>query len=580
MTEDISSGKKATAPFLEDGSLDVSLIIPAYNAADTLRRAVEVSIEQLSTITQSYEVLIAEDGSEDCTAQLAEELSQLHECVVHLHSDERLGRGTALTRAIRAARGDVVMYMDVDLATDPSHIPQLVKSVQKGCDVATGSRLIEKSRADRPAGRLVPSVVFNTMVRWLLASGVHDHQCGFKAFKRESIHQILGEVRDTHWFWDTEVLVRAQQKGMSVCEHPVRWEQGEHTKVKLTHDVPYMGISILRLLWQTRLSGRFGLKQRLALSAVLLALIFFVMLMSVDAQAVVHTLFSAAIPVLVLASVLYASSYLVRGARYCGVLSSVGVRLDLLFLSEVVYISQLANLVLPMRLGDISRIYVLKKTKNVSLPDGFSSVAIERIYDVLAIGFVGVLALLAVSTAHQWMVYLTGAAIGMCAVLVLTLYLLTHSSTLSETLTQRLLPSRKLRESALKVLADVSRSSTSPKTFVMLTLLSLAIWAFDIATCVLVLDALGMSAGIGLVALAVAIANIVKVVPFTPGGIGQYEAALAAVLVLGGFSPVLCVSCAILDHLIKNAVTLVVGGVVFLRYNLRWSELTSMESAA
>ncbi|MHC1588552.1 MAG: flippase-like domain-containing protein [Methermicoccaceae archaeon] len=558
-------------------ALDVSLIIPAYNAVDTLRRTVEVAIDQLSSITDSYEVIVAEDGSTDGTAELAEELSRACESVVHLHSDERLGRGRALTRAIERAHGDVVMYMDVDMATHPSHIPQLVESIRNGCDVATGSRLMQESKAERPPTRLAASIVFNTMVRWLLASKVHDHQCGFKAFRRESMLSLLPDVQDSHWFWDTEVLVRAQQRGMRVCEHPVRWEQGENTKVRLTHDVPYMAISIMRLFWQTRLSRSFGLKHRLALSLVLLALIFFLMLRSVDALAVAHTLLSAHLPMLALASVLYASSYLVRGARYSRVLSSVGVRLSVLFLSEVVYISQLANLVLPMRLGDISRMYVLKKTKSVSLPDGFSSVAIERIYDVLAIGLIAVLALLGVSTAHEWMVYLSIAALGISFAFVLILYALAHSRTLSERLAHGL---PLLTEPVLKIVADVSRSSTTPTTFASLMLFSLAIWLFDIATCVLVLMGLGVSASLWLVALAVAIANIVKVVPFTPGGIGQYEVALAAVLVLGGFSPVLCVSAAILDHLMKNVITLVVGGVVFLRYNLKWSEFTSMESTA
>lgn len=69
-------------------------------------------------------------------------------------------------------------------------------------------------------------------------------------------------------------------------------------------------------------------------------------------------------------------------------------------------------------------------------------------------------------------------------------------------------------------------------------------------------------------------------VPLTPGGIGQYEAALAAVLALGGFPLVVCISGAILDHLIKNVITLLVGGTVFTRYNLRWKELAALGDAA
>jgi len=308
-----------------------------------------------------------------------------------------------------------------------------------------------------------------------------------------------------------------------------------------------------------------------------MALIFFAMLSSVDATAVASAIGSASVGVLALASLLYASSYLVRGVRYSRILSSVGVRLGTLFLSEVVYISQLANLVLPMRLGDLTRMYVLKRIRGVSLPDGFSSVAIERIYDVMALGVVAVLGLLSVSTAHGWMIYLTLIALGLCVAVLGLLHALSHSR-LAERLAGALL--FRHRGAALKVLDDVARTSTHPTTLARLLLLSLGIWAFDVATCALVLLSLGVGAGIGLVALAVAMANIVKVVPLTSGGIGQYEAALAAVLALGGFPLVVCISGAILDHLLKNAITLLVGGAVFTRYNLRWKELAALRDAA
>jgi len=78
---------------------------------------------------------------------------------------------------------------------------------------------------------------------------VHDHQCGFKAFRRERLLSLLPEVRDTHWFWDTEVLVRAQRKGYSIKEFPVRWREGQGTTVR-RKDVYQMGSAVLKLWWQ------------------------------------------------------------------------------------------------------------------------------------------------------------------------------------------------------------------------------------------------------------------------------------------------------------------------------------------
>jgi hypothetical protein len=78
---------------------------------------------------------------------------------------------------------------------------------------------------------------------------VHDHQCGFKAFRREKIVSLIPGVLDTHWFWDTEVLVRGQRAGMRICEFPVRWQEGKGTTVRRS-DVWKMGKAVFRLWWQ------------------------------------------------------------------------------------------------------------------------------------------------------------------------------------------------------------------------------------------------------------------------------------------------------------------------------------------
>ncbi len=166
-----------------------------------------------------------------------------------VHSDERQGRGRALTRVIRASRADIVCYYDVDLATDMSHLAELIQSIRDGYDLATGSRLLHESRVMRSGKREIPSRVYNGMVRLILGSRLQDHQCGFKSFRREQVLPVLDSVRATHWFWDTEVLVRAQKRGLRVREFPVRWQEGKGTTVRLK-DVFSMGKAIFDLWWQ------------------------------------------------------------------------------------------------------------------------------------------------------------------------------------------------------------------------------------------------------------------------------------------------------------------------------------------
>ncbi|MDD5144120.1 dolichyl-phosphate beta-glucosyltransferase [Methanoregula sp.] len=232
---------------------EVTAIIPVYNDRDSLERALPVSIRILSGISPSFEILVAEDGSSDGSAAIVEEFGRTDPRVRLLHSDARQGRGKALNRAIQEARGSIVCYFDVDLATDMQHLPELIGAIRDGYDMATGSRLMPDSDIIRTGGREIASRSYNFLVRLFLSSTVFDHQCGFKAFNRERILPILSTVRDTHWFWDTELLVRGQRKGCRVKEFAVRWRAGKGTTVK-AKDIFTMGRSILRLWWQIHVS--------------------------------------------------------------------------------------------------------------------------------------------------------------------------------------------------------------------------------------------------------------------------------------------------------------------------------------
>lgn len=230
-------------------SPNLSAVIPVYNDRESLEAAIPLSIEILETIDPEFELIIAEDGSTDGSANLVKEWETRDPKVRLLHSDERLGRGLALTRAFHSAKGGIVCYYDVDMATDISHLPELIGAIRNGFDVATGSRLLPESRIVRSGNREIASRGYNFLIRTFLHSAIYDHQCGFKAFQRDRILPLLSSVRDTHWFWDTEVLVRGQRAGYRIREFPVRWREGRGTTVR-KNDVLTMGRSILRLWWQ------------------------------------------------------------------------------------------------------------------------------------------------------------------------------------------------------------------------------------------------------------------------------------------------------------------------------------------
>jgi glycosyltransferase AglD len=229
---------------------EVSLIFPAYNEVEGMEKAVTTTLVELGKITPLFEIIVAEDGSSDGTDEIAEHIAAAHPEVRHLHSTERLGRGKALNRAFKEAHGSILIYMDVDLATDVTHLRALIDAIRAGANIATGSRMLPDSRVTRSTRRSLTSWCYNTLIRTLFGTPVHDHQCGFKAFNKARLIEYIDEVEDNHWFWDTEVLIRGHNRGLVIAEIPIDWVEARGTKVKLFRDSYQMGLKALSLWWR------------------------------------------------------------------------------------------------------------------------------------------------------------------------------------------------------------------------------------------------------------------------------------------------------------------------------------------
>ncbi len=150
---------------------------------------------------RTVEIIIVEDGSTDGTDVIAAKLAANYDYVEHLHSDVRQGFGNAVMRGFRVASGDVLCFIDVDLATDMAHLQELIEYVGlEGSDFSIGSRMMPRSNAKRPFPRVVLSKCFNFLVRTFLRSKLYGHQCGFKALKCVSLFELLDLVEGEHWF--------------------------------------------------------------------------------------------------------------------------------------------------------------------------------------------------------------------------------------------------------------------------------------------------------------------------------------------------------------------------------------------
>lgn len=526
----------------------ISIVLPAYNEASRLKKAVETVKKYLDRNGYDYEIIIAEDGSTDGTDKIAAELASNDEKVVHLHSDERLGKGGAITRAFKEAKGDILISMDVDLSTDMKHLKQLIDAiVVEGYDIAIGSRLLKDSKTERPFKRSLASKAYNFLVRLLLGSKLHDHQCGFKAFKREVILEIVDQVKDKHWFWDTEVLVLAQRKGYRIKEFPVEWKQGTDTKVKFGRDLVYMLSQILRMWGEARRSSR----KFFVFSFILAVSIILTLAFLVGFENILAALSTADPQYIALAAALYTSSFLVRGQRFQYIMSKLGYPASLIFSAESVSISQTMNVITPIRIGDVARAYVFK-LKNIPVSSTFSGLAVERIFDLISVIILAFLAIIALSDTR-----FVSAPLYATAFLTLTVSAVFAVS--------------RMENVVGKIFRGAKDLIKTKSSFVIL-LSSAAVWLIDIAVCHLILLSFGVNI-FPLVALAVSIANITKVLPLTPGGIGTYEAAMTGILA-SSIDPSLAFTAAIIDHALKNLITLVLGLIALTSLNIRIKDIT------
>jgi putative flippase GtrA len=212
----------------------VQIVVPVRNEEHGLAPGIHRLRRYLDTsLPFPADVCIADNGSTDATYEIARRLAAELPgvSVVRL---ELAGRGRALKEVWSASDADVLAYMDVDLSTDLNALLPLVAPLVAGhSDLAIGTRLTRASRVVRGPRRELISRGYNTLLHGVLGTGFSDAQCGFKAIRADVAAQLLPLVRDTSWFFDTELLVLAERAGLRIHEVPVDWVDDPDSRVAL-----------------------------------------------------------------------------------------------------------------------------------------------------------------------------------------------------------------------------------------------------------------------------------------------------------------------------------------------------------
>ena len=241
----------------EGGGL--SIVIPAYNEARRLPGALPRVIEYAGQLGEPVEILVVDDGSADGTSDVTARIGQACRFLRLLRSESNRGKGAAVRRGMLAAHFEHVLFTDVDLSTPIDEAAKLRAALAAGADVAIGSRRLEASdvQVRQPWLRDLAGRTFSSIVKLLLLPGIHDSQCGFKAFRRAPMREIVGRQRLNGFGFDAEVLWLTRRLGFRVAEVPIVWRDDRRSNVRLIRDSGGMFLDLVRVrinAWMGRYS--------------------------------------------------------------------------------------------------------------------------------------------------------------------------------------------------------------------------------------------------------------------------------------------------------------------------------------
>jgi glycosyltransferase involved in cell wall biosynthesis len=238
-------------------SIEISIVIPAYNEETNIRLgALEKVVRYLESQTFSWEVIIVDDGSTDMTKSLLSEFVKANKGFEVLYNPH-LGKAGTVISGMLKAKGNIVLFTDLDQATPLSQMQKLLPFFKKGFDVVIGSR--SRQRQGAPMLRRIMARGFMILRSTFLGlHGIVDTQCGFKAFRRQVAQDVFhklqryGNQKETSGSmvtagFDIEVLFVAKRLGFSIAEVPVEWHYVETRRVNPVRDSIYGVLDILAI---------------------------------------------------------------------------------------------------------------------------------------------------------------------------------------------------------------------------------------------------------------------------------------------------------------------------------------------
>ena len=225
--------------------LNFSLIIGCYNEERVLRESIKQIIDVFEIANIEYEIIFVDDKSTDNTVGIIREILKGHADWQLIEHSKNVGRGKTVADGIKVSRFPIVGFIDLDLSTSPWYLPRLIYEAKNGADIATALR-VYKLRP-RTLFRWILSKGYNFLMRHLLECDLNDTETGCKVFNKAKMLPLLDVIRNPHWFWDTEIMLRSRLAGHRIKEVPsVFIREGLSTTVRVFKDTKDYMVNLIR----------------------------------------------------------------------------------------------------------------------------------------------------------------------------------------------------------------------------------------------------------------------------------------------------------------------------------------------
>jgi len=206
----------------------ITIVLPVYNEELVLKQNTLKLLNFCSkNIKSPWQIVISNNSSGDKTNIIAQELSSQYHQIKYFYTNNQ-GKGYGVIMAWQKFPAQIYIYMDIDLSTSLEHLPELIQAIEQNYDIATGSRLIKGAQVERSLSRKIISLSLRLILKILFNLKTKDAPCGFKAANQKTIDQIIPQIQNKTWFFDTEMIILAEKKEYKIKQIPINWQEKKH----------------------------------------------------------------------------------------------------------------------------------------------------------------------------------------------------------------------------------------------------------------------------------------------------------------------------------------------------------------